>query len=334
MTGRQRVPIPPPLSAQVLFQSNRTCCICREGGRPIQIHHVDEDPSNSSIDNLAVLCTVCHNDTQIRGGFGRKLDANQVVLFRDDWIKAVQRYRATQEIVGDRKPDTAIGLQLRLATVLPDIYKEHGSTVELIRYYEQVGSVELRDKFIDELLARDPAPYEIIECREQQHRLDLVPADVWEAAIRDAWPDEQTVAYLQNLSGQTVEALRTILKAVLDRLDEGNLFNAAFVLKNLNFYASVEALFKMCLETYASENDIWWQLRSLQELGWTREAKELLLSHEAAIRSGSSLHLKLELARALIDEDWMFELEKELAEAGPGAYIALVSEDEHPELQA
>jgi hypothetical protein len=68
-----RTEIPSEIAAQVLFESDRTCCVCRVPGRPIQIHHIDDDPSNSPADNLAVLCFDCHRDTQIRGGFDRKL---------------------------------------------------------------------------------------------------------------------------------------------------------------------------------------------------------------------------------------------------------------------
>lgn len=72
--------MPEDVSAQVQFMANRTCCVCREPGKAVQIHHLDEDPSNNSLDNLAVLCLQHHNDTQLKGGFGRKLDAGQVRL--------------------------------------------------------------------------------------------------------------------------------------------------------------------------------------------------------------------------------------------------------------
>src|SRR5262245_41556554 len=61
----------------------------RQVRRHVQIHHIDEDPSNNDIANLAVLCTECHNDTMIRGGFGKKLRAEEVRLYRDEWIKRV-----------------------------------------------------------------------------------------------------------------------------------------------------------------------------------------------------------------------------------------------------
>ena len=88
-----RVPIPPEVAADVLFASDRTCCVCREPGKPVQIHHIDENHANNDPDNLAVLCLGCHHETQLSGGFARHLDAAQVRQFRDDWIQRVRRRR-------------------------------------------------------------------------------------------------------------------------------------------------------------------------------------------------------------------------------------------------
>lgn len=88
-----RLSIPPEIAAKVLFLSDRTCCVCRRKGKPIQIHHIDGNPTNSDINNLAVLCLDCHNETQISGGFHRKLDAEQVRLYQDDWLNLVARER-------------------------------------------------------------------------------------------------------------------------------------------------------------------------------------------------------------------------------------------------
>ncbi len=91
---KKRVEIPRPIEAEVQFASDRTCCVCRVRGKPIQIHHVDENPANNDPQNLAVLCLECHNDTQIQGGFGRKLNADQIVLYRNDWVSHVAKTRA------------------------------------------------------------------------------------------------------------------------------------------------------------------------------------------------------------------------------------------------
>ena len=91
---KKRVEIPRDIEAQVQFLSDRTCCVCRVRGKPFQIHHIDENPANNEPNNLVVLCLECHNETQIRGGFGRKLNADQIILYRDDWLMQVAKTRA------------------------------------------------------------------------------------------------------------------------------------------------------------------------------------------------------------------------------------------------
>lgn len=87
------MPIDVDVAAEVLFDADRTCCVCRVRGRPVQIHHIDEDPSNNDLSNLVALCLDCHNDTQIAGGFGRRLDAGQVRQYREDWLQRIRSRR-------------------------------------------------------------------------------------------------------------------------------------------------------------------------------------------------------------------------------------------------
>jgi len=86
-------PIPNDLAIEVLYASNRTCCVCGERGKIIQIHHIDENPSNNVFENLAVLCLECHHNTQIKGGFGRTLNVPLVIKYRDKWLDRVKRRR-------------------------------------------------------------------------------------------------------------------------------------------------------------------------------------------------------------------------------------------------
>jgi hypothetical protein len=88
-----RVPIPVAVSAQVLFAHDRTCCVCNQPGLATQIHHIDDDPSNNDSENLAVLCLQHHEETQVRGGFGKKLKADDVRVYRADWLARVAKRR-------------------------------------------------------------------------------------------------------------------------------------------------------------------------------------------------------------------------------------------------
>jgi len=90
MTKKLRIQIPDNIAAEILFLSDRTCCVCNTRGKQVQIHHIDENPSNNVIDNLAVLCFDCHDQTMVKGGFGRKLDANQIMKYRSEWIDRVK----------------------------------------------------------------------------------------------------------------------------------------------------------------------------------------------------------------------------------------------------
>lgn len=93
MPKKKRVRPPDDISEEVMFRHDRTCCVCRDKGKDVQIHHLDENPSNNDPENLAVLCFDHHNDTQIRGGFGRKLSAAAVTVNRDDWVRRVEERR-------------------------------------------------------------------------------------------------------------------------------------------------------------------------------------------------------------------------------------------------
>ena len=56
-----RIEIPQNVAAELLFLADRTCCVCRQRLRPIQIHHIDDDPTNSVIENLAVVNTCAYH---------------------------------------------------------------------------------------------------------------------------------------------------------------------------------------------------------------------------------------------------------------------------------
>lgn len=87
------VPLLPEDANDILFAAQRTCCVCRVFGKPVQLHHIDEDYSHNAIDNLAVLCLECRHQTQIQGGLARHLSHSEVTRYRDDWHSRVHRRR-------------------------------------------------------------------------------------------------------------------------------------------------------------------------------------------------------------------------------------------------
>lgn len=93
-----------PIEARVLFDHDRKCCVCREcSGKHIQIHHIDGNHDNNDVDNLSVLCLDCHTETQLKGGFGRKLSPEELKLYRDDWVATVRDTRRHRPTAGKPK---------------------------------------------------------------------------------------------------------------------------------------------------------------------------------------------------------------------------------------
>ena len=87
--GKKRIPVPPGLAGRVLFASDRTCCVCRQPGRKVEIHHIDGDPSNNAFSNLAVVCKDCQSDAHTDHAFARNLTPETVVLYNASWRSIV-----------------------------------------------------------------------------------------------------------------------------------------------------------------------------------------------------------------------------------------------------
>jgi hypothetical protein len=119
-----------------MFESDRTCCVCHVSGRPVQIHHVDDDPANNEPSNLAVLCLECHDQTQIQGGFGRKLNSNLVTRYRDHWMAVVAMRRSSQHLTDELRVRQAAS-----ATSEPSIVMPIGQSGEQGQTYRNYGAV-------------------------------------------------------------------------------------------------------------------------------------------------------------------------------------------------
>ena len=65
MAKKKRIPIPEEDRAKVLLWCARHCCFCgRLCATNIVIHHIDGDPSNNELDNLAPVCFDCHGELE------------------------------------------------------------------------------------------------------------------------------------------------------------------------------------------------------------------------------------------------------------------------------
>jgi tetratricopeptide (TPR) repeat protein len=291
MPKKDREDIPKDVAARVLFYADRTCCVCRVRGKPVQIHHIDEDPANNEPRNLAVVCFDCHRDTQIRGGFDRKLYADQVLLYRDDWHRLVAQRRVADEAAERLELDTWFDVEH--ATSIAEIYRENEEYELLALHYHSIGNKDLRDKYVKLAIQATHSDDAVIFLRGLQGRPDLIPADVIEREYERKSSQEdwlQRGRMLTNL-GRHREAVGDYLSGIQRSLQDDRVFSAAYYLKELADSDLIDELFIIALKQAQAENDLWWQVRALQELEWHSELDALLLEHEAEIVESGDPHL-------------------------------------------
>jgi hypothetical protein len=280
MSKKERAEIPKHIAARVLFLSNRTCCVCRSEGKPVQIHHIDENPANNAVANLAVLCFDCHRETQIRGGFDRKLDADQVILYRDDWYAVMSQRRAA---AGQHRLSTAEAedMSLAVSTSVAEIYRENKEYELLAIHYNAIGNSELRDKYIELALADASSDSSICFLRGLQARPNLIPPEVLQRELARYAKHEDFTQRGRLLAriGRTREAAIDYVRGILRSLEDGNVFSAAYYIKELSEDGVVDDLFILELKRAEEQHDLWWQVRALQELEWHEELAQFLIAH-------------------------------------------------------
>jgi hypothetical protein len=74
-----REPIPKKIKDAVFDEYNHRCAIC--GGDRPHLHHIDEDATNNSINNILPLCPNCHLRDQHHPT--RRVEISKLRLFRE-----------------------------------------------------------------------------------------------------------------------------------------------------------------------------------------------------------------------------------------------------------
>lgn len=195
----------------------------------MQIHHIDENPSNNALSNLAVLCFDCHRETQISGGFDRKLDAGQVILYKDDWLELVSQKRASKRSTFPKDLEDA-NHQITIDTSVAEIYRENKEFEMLAIHYDIIGNKELRDKYIEIALENSPSDSSICFLHKLQEKPELISKEVIDRELQrfDKHEDFTQKARLLSGIGRHKDAATSYLKGILESLEEGNVFSSAF----------------------------------------------------------------------------------------------------------
>jgi hypothetical protein len=300
-----RVPIPEEVAAKALFYSDRTCCVCRAPKKQLQLHHIDGDNSHNALENLAALCLDCHTETQIKGGFGRKLDAVQVRLYRDEWLDKIGRYSRERETVavqdGVSTPFAVVAdsggsaqKHERVESRLKEM-EQLESLGTLVLKYHHSGQFELRDKYIEKVLINKDFPVgDELFFRSLQGKVHLVDARRMQIQL-DEWKREKdwsSLARAYQHLGRRDEAVECYCLTCIEGVKEGRQFFAGYYIKEMIEHGLVEYLFERAMQEAREKDDVWWQIRSLQELGRDDEIDELVLRNRELIeRKGRGLEV-------------------------------------------
>lgn len=125
---KERTKISDDLAAEIMFNSDKTCCVCRITDRKVQIHHIDNNPANDNVVNLAVLCNDCHSEAHTNHAFTRNLTPELIQKYNESWKATV---KARLEIGGIE----GIELEYRQKVLLEISLIPHQWKIEYLALY-------------------------------------------------------------------------------------------------------------------------------------------------------------------------------------------------------
>jgi hypothetical protein len=108
LRAEKRPPIPDDIVVKLLHESKRTCCVCRDPGQPIIIHHIREWTSSHdhSEENLAVLCLDDHDLAHTTKSLSITLHGDQIRDHKAKWLELV-RTQDAKAVLGQANLDGA-----------------------------------------------------------------------------------------------------------------------------------------------------------------------------------------------------------------------------------
>ncbi len=88
-----RPPIPSKNVTSLLYKSAFTCCVCRQKGEPIIIHHIQEwhKSRNHEEANLVVLCLNCHSKAHSTNTISINLSKDRLISIKAEWEASVRK---------------------------------------------------------------------------------------------------------------------------------------------------------------------------------------------------------------------------------------------------
>ena len=88
------------IEAKLLVESNHTCNICKKN-KDVQIHHINEDSSDSSEENLIVVCLNCHSAVHTKRSLAKNYSPETLRLYKKIWTDSVRKYLVEDDCINE-----------------------------------------------------------------------------------------------------------------------------------------------------------------------------------------------------------------------------------------
>ena len=130
--------------------------------------------------------------------------------------------------------------------------------------------------------------------------------------------------------GKRFEAAKDYIRTAFESLKENNPFSAAYYLKEMIEEGLDKELFIEALKLGKKNDDLWLQVRALEELGWESELYDLVEMNAEEVEKSDNLHLLKILAEARGKEKESIEFFKDyirsLHTVGPGVVGTIIKD--------
>jgi len=90
---KKRIAVPEQAQSRVLFLNEHTCCVCNNALKAVLLHHINEDPSDNRVENLAVVCLECSEKIHRKSPAAKGYSSSEVALYKEHWEQCVAKRR-------------------------------------------------------------------------------------------------------------------------------------------------------------------------------------------------------------------------------------------------
>ena len=139
----------------------------------------------------------------------------------------------------------------------------------------------------------------------------------------------QKARFLQTIE-RYEESCDAYLRSIIGSLENGTVFSAAYYLKELSKSQIIDELFKIALQEAEKRDDLWWQVRALEELGWATELRVLLQQNRNEIVEQGDGVLRRKLAEADGDRELVVKIQKNIDES---THLMIYKGDEDEDIE-